>query len=156
MLKGDAPEKLFAAIRIVADGHSIQRRRGARIARPCRRKTRRSGGQPAPPHGREKQIAYLVARGMKNKDIALQLGQRKRGEPASAEHLQQKRRADRLELAVIASDRKIQRHLAIASAKQAFVKGPGRVCVAYCPVVAAIFFTIASASLQSLSFSVPE
>ena len=52
---------------------------------------------------RERQISYLVARGMKNRDIATDLeDQRKHGEAAPAEYFSKTGTRDRLELAILA------------------------------------------------------
>lgn len=105
VLKGDSPEKLFAAIRSVANGelafsdevaHSVltamsqetQVERATNLHRLSER---------------ERQIAYLVAKGMKNRDIAQQLSI---SENTVKRHLQsifsKTGAKDRLELAVLA------------------------------------------------------
>jgi DNA-binding NarL/FixJ family response regulator len=104
VLKADNPQKLFAAIRSVAEGdlafsdeiaHSIL---DAMVA-----------DQPAVPSSmtrlseRERQISYMVARGMRNRDIAADLSI---SENTVKRHLQsifsKTGSRDRLELAVLA------------------------------------------------------
>ena len=104
VLKADRPEKLFAAIRAVADGelafsdeiaHSVL---DAMVS-----------NQPAAPTSmqrlseRERQISYMVARGMRNRDIAVDLSI---SENTVKRHLQsifsKTGSRDRLELAVLA------------------------------------------------------
>ena len=105
VLKGDSPDKLFTAIRSVANGelafsdevaqsvltamsHETQVERASNLQRLSER---------------ERQIAYLVARGMKNRDIAQQLSI---SENTVKRHLQsifsKTGAKDRLELAVLA------------------------------------------------------
>jgi DNA-binding NarL/FixJ family response regulator len=104
VLKADDPQKLFAAIRSVADGelafsdeiaHSIM--------------DAMASDQPAVPSSmtrlsdRERQISYMVARGMRNRDIATDLAI---SENTVKRHLQsifsKTGSRDRLELAVLA------------------------------------------------------
>ena len=104
VLKADNPQKLFAAIRAVAEGelafsdeiaHSIM---DAMVT-----------GQPPAPSSmtrlseRERQISYMVARGMRNRDIATDLAI---SENTVKRHLQsifsKTGSRDRLELAVLA------------------------------------------------------
>lgn len=104
VLKGDQPEKLFTAIRLVANGELAfsediaQQVLSAMSGKPQKDQTamRRLSD-------REKQIAALVARGMKNKDIAAEL---KISENTVKRHLQsifsKTGARDRLELAVLA------------------------------------------------------
>ena len=104
VLKGDAPEKLFTAIRLVANGELAfsediaQQVLSAMAGKPQKDQTamRRLSE-------REKQIAALVSRGMKNKDIAAEL---KISENTVKRHLQsifsKTGARDRLELAVLA------------------------------------------------------
>src|SRR5512141_3039071 len=105
VLKGDSPEKLFAAIRTVANGElafADEVAQGIITAMA-------DEPQQQPPSNmnrlseREKQIAYLVARGMKNRDIAAQLNI---SENTVKRHLQsifsKTGARDRLELAVLA------------------------------------------------------
>jgi len=105
VLKGDTPEKLFAAIRIVADGElafSDEVAQGVLLAMSAETQQDRATTLHRL-SDREKQIAYLVARGMKNKDIASQLTI---SENTVKRHLQsifsKTGAKDRLELAVIA------------------------------------------------------
>ena len=104
VLKGDKPDKLFTAIRMVASGELAfsediaQQVLSAMAGKPQKDQTamRRLSD-------REKQIAALVARGMKNKDIAAEL---KISENTVKRHLQsifsKTGARDRLELAVLA------------------------------------------------------
>ncbi|HEU5451433.1 MAG TPA: response regulator transcription factor [Terriglobales bacterium] len=104
VLKGDKPDKLFTAIRTVANGELAfsediaQQVLSAMAGKPQKDQTamRRLSD-------REKQIAALVARGMKNKDIAAEL---KISENTVKRHLQsifsKTGARDRLELAVLA------------------------------------------------------
>jgi DNA-binding NarL/FixJ family response regulator len=104
VLKADQPQKLFSAIRAVADGelafsdeiaHSVL---DAMVS-----------SQPAAPSSmgrlseRERQISYMVARGMRNRDIATDLSI---SENTVKRHLQsifsKTGSRDRLELAVLA------------------------------------------------------
>jgi DNA-binding NarL/FixJ family response regulator len=105
VLKGDTPEKLFSAIRTVADGElafSDDVAQGVLLAMSIEPQQERAANLQRLSE-REKQIAYLVARGMKNKDIALQLTI---SENTVKRHLQsifsKTGARDRLELAVIA------------------------------------------------------
>jgi DNA-binding NarL/FixJ family response regulator len=105
VLKGDAPETLFSAIRTVADGElafSDDVAQGVLIAMSADTQPERAINLHRLSE-REKQIAALVARGMKNKDIALQLTI---SENTVKRHLQsifsKTGARDRLELAVIA------------------------------------------------------
>ena len=104
VLKADPPDKLFGAIRLVAAGELAfseeiaQQVLSAMAGKPPKEQTamRRLSD-------REKQIAALVARGMKNKDIAAEL---KISENTVKRHLQsifsKTGARDRLELAVMA------------------------------------------------------
>lgn len=104
VLKADQPDKLFTAIRMVANGELAfsediaQQVLSAMAGKPQKDQTamRRLSD-------REKQIAALVARGMKNKDIAAEL---KISENTVKRHLQsifsKTGARDRLELAVLA------------------------------------------------------
>jgi DNA-binding NarL/FixJ family response regulator len=105
VLKGDTPETLFSAIRTVADGElafSDDVAEGVLMAMSAESQPERAANLHRLSE-RERQIAALVARGMKNKDIALQLTI---SENTVKRHLQSifsKTGAhDRLELAVIA------------------------------------------------------
>ena len=75
VLKGDTPETLFSAIRTVADGElafSDDVAEGVLMAMSAESQPERAANLHRLSE-RERQIAALVARGMKNKDIALQL-----------------------------------------------------------------------------------
>lgn len=105
MLKGDSPETLFSAIRTVAEGElafSDDVAQGVLMAMSADSQPERAANLHRLSE-REKQIAALVARGMKNKDIALQLTI---SENTVKRHLQsifsKTGARDRLELAVIA------------------------------------------------------
>lgn len=104
VLKGDKPEKLFNAIRTVAEGELAFSDDVARSVLNAMV----SDPQPKPTSmarlsERERQISYMVARGMKNRDIARELTI---SENTVKRHLQSifsKTGAhDRLELAVLA------------------------------------------------------
>ena len=104
VLKGDDPRKLFSAIRAVADGElafSDEIARGVLDSMVA-------VAPPAPVSlvrlsDRERQISYMVARGMRNRDIANELAI---SENTVKRHLQsifsKTGSRDRLELAVIA------------------------------------------------------
>jgi DNA-binding NarL/FixJ family response regulator len=105
VLKGDTPEKLFAAIRTVANGElafSEEVAHGVLTAMSQETHEERASSLHRL-SDRERQIAYLVARGMKNRDIAQQLTI---SENTVKRHLQsifsKTGAKDRLELAVIA------------------------------------------------------
>jgi len=105
VLKGETPEKLFAAIRTVAIGElafSDDVAQGVLMAMSTETQQERATNLHRLSE-REKQIAFLVARGMKNKDIA---GQLTISENTVKRHLQsifsKTGAKDRLELAVIA------------------------------------------------------
>ncbi len=105
VLKGDAPETLFSAIRTVAEGElafSDDVAQGVLMAMSADSQPERAANLHRLSE-REKQIAALVARGMKNKDIAQQLTI---SENTVKRHLQsifsKTGARDRLELAVIA------------------------------------------------------
>jgi len=108
VMKGDGPQSLFEAIRVVAAGElafsdELARQGVSSLANDTR------GTQAAPQASlhrlsdRERQIAYSVARGMKNRDIAAQLTI---SENTVKRHLQsifgKTGARDRLELAVLA------------------------------------------------------
>ena len=104
VLKGDDPQKLFAAIRTVAEGELAFSDDVARSVLSAMV----SDPQPAPSSmarlsERERQISYMVARGMKNRDIATELSI---SENTVKRHLQsifsKTGARDRLELAVLA------------------------------------------------------
>jgi len=108
VMKGDGPQSLFEAIRVVAAGElafsdELARQGVSSLANDTR------GTQASPQASlhrlsdRERQIAYSVARGMKNRDIAAQLTI---SENTVKRHLQsifgKTGARDRLELAVLA------------------------------------------------------
>jgi DNA-binding NarL/FixJ family response regulator len=104
VLKGDDPQKLFAAIRTVAEGELAFSDEVARSVM----KAMVSDEHPAPSSmgrlsERERQVSYMVARGMKNRDIAADLSI---SENTVKRHLQsifsKTGSRDRLELAVLA------------------------------------------------------
>ena len=104
VLKADRPEKLFAAIRAVAEGELAFSDEIAHTVLDAMVAT-----QPAVPSSmqrlseRERQISYMVARGMRNRDIAADLSI---SENTVKRHLQsifsKTGSRDRLELAVLA------------------------------------------------------
>ena len=104
VLKADQPQKLFAAIRAVADGELAFSDEIAHSVLDAMVAT-----HPSPPSSmqrlseRERQIAYMVARGMRNRDIAADLTI---SENTVKRHLQsifsKTGSRDRLELAVLA------------------------------------------------------
>jgi len=105
VLKGDAPEKLFTAIRAVAEGElafSDEVARGV-LSAMADEPTQELATTMTRLSERERQIAFLVARGLKNKDIAQELSI---SENTVKRHLQsifsKTGARDRLELAVLA------------------------------------------------------
>ncbi len=105
VLKGDSPERLFAAIRTVAEGELAF---GDEVAQGILSAMVNEGQEPRATNldrlsERERQIALLVARGMKNKDIGNELTI---SENTVKRHLQsifsKTGTKDRLELAVLA------------------------------------------------------
>ena len=104
VLKADNPQNLFAAIRAVADGELAFSDEIARTVLDAM-----VSNQPTAPSSmtrlseRERQISYMVARGMKNRDIASELTI---SENTVKRHLQsifsKTGSRDRLELAVLA------------------------------------------------------
>jgi DNA-binding NarL/FixJ family response regulator len=107
VLKSDGPEKLFSAVRTVASGElAFSDDLAQRVLSSMAQDTR---GTTAPPSSldrlseRERQIAFCVARGQKNKDISAQLNI---SENTVKRHLQsifnKTGARDRLELAVLA------------------------------------------------------
>lgn len=106
VLKGDDPEKLFVAIRAVAEGElafSDEVARGVLEAMASEPQKQQEPTNMVRLSERERQIAYLVARGLKNRDIAKELTI---SENTVKRHLQsifsKTGARDRLELAVLA------------------------------------------------------
>ena len=104
VLKGDSPEKLFTAIRTVANGElAFADDIAQRVLGTMASETRELAASLHRLSDREKQIAFLVARGLKNRDIAAQLTI---SENTVKRHLQsifaKTGSRDRLELAVLA------------------------------------------------------
>lgn len=105
VLKGDSPEKLFTAIRMVANGELAFADEVAQgiIAAMADVPQQQQPSNMSRLSEREKQIAYLVSRGMRNRDIAAQLNI---SENTVKRHLQsifsKTGARDRLELAVLA------------------------------------------------------
>ena len=108
VMKGDGPQSLFEAIRVVAGGEiAFSDDLARQVVSSLANDTRNTQAAPqASLHrlsDRERQIAYSVARGMKNKDIASQLTI---SENTVKRHLQsifgKTGARDRLELAVLA------------------------------------------------------
>lgn len=108
VMKGDGPQSLFDAIRTVAGGElAFSDELARQVVSSLANDTRTAQGAPqASLHrlsDRERQIAYSVARGMKNRDIASQLSI---SENTVKRHLQsifgKTGARDRLELAVLA------------------------------------------------------
>ena len=104
VLKSDGPEKLFAAIRAVAAGElAFTDDMAQQVLNTMASQTRSDATSLDRLSEREKQIAYHVARGLKNKDIAAALGI---SENTVKRHLQsifgKTNARDRLELAVMA------------------------------------------------------
>lgn len=107
VMKGDGPERLFEAIRTVAGGElafsdELAQQVVSSLASDNHPQTPRQGSLHRL-SDRERQIAYSVARGMKNRDIA---GQLNISENTVKRHLQsifgKTGARDRLELAVLA------------------------------------------------------
>jgi len=108
VLKGDDPERLFAAIRAVASGEIAFDDEIAQqvLGAMAKKQPGERHQQPASINRlsqREREISFLVARGMKNRDIAAQLSI---SENTVKRHLQsifaKTGSRDRLELAVLA------------------------------------------------------
>lgn len=106
VLKGDDPEKLFGAIRSVSEGElafSDEVARGVLEAMVSEPQKEEAPTNMVRLSERERQIAYLVARGLKNRDIARELTI---SENTVKRHLQsifsKTGARDRLELAVLA------------------------------------------------------
>ena len=104
VLKGDAPEKLFTAIRTVAGGElAFSDEVAQSVLNAMVSDQRTEAASMGRLSDREKQIAFLVARGLKNKAIAEELSI---SENTVKRHLQsifnKTGARDRLELAVMA------------------------------------------------------
>ena len=104
VLKGDSPEKLFHAIRTVAAGDlAFSNDIASQVVHAMANEQRPEATTLARLSDRERQIAMLVARGMKNRDIA---GELSISENTVKRHLQsifnKTGTRDRLELAVVA------------------------------------------------------
>jgi len=104
VLKSDGPEKLFAAIRTVANGElAFSEELAKQVLATMSAESKGSADALSRLSDREKQIAYHVARGMKNKDIGQALNI---SENTVKRHLQsiftKTGSRDRLELAVLA------------------------------------------------------
>jgi DNA-binding NarL/FixJ family response regulator len=108
VMKGDGPQSLFEAIRVVAGGElafsdELARQVVSSLANDTRENHRAPQASLHRLSDRERQIAYSVARGMKNRDIATQLNI---SENTVKRHLQsifgKTGARDRLELAVLA------------------------------------------------------
>ena len=104
LLKSDGPEKLFAAVRTVANGElAFSDELAQQVLTTMTAESKTSANTMSRLSTRERQIAYHVARGMKNKDIgeALTIS-----ENTVKRHLQsiftKTGARDRLELAVMA------------------------------------------------------
>jgi DNA-binding NarL/FixJ family response regulator len=104
VLKGEGPERLFAAIRAVANGElAFSEDIAQQVLSAMAGEAKEEPSSIRRLSERERQIAALVARGLKNKDIAQEL---KISENTVKRHLQsifnKTGARDRLELAVIA------------------------------------------------------
>jgi len=104
VLKSDGPERLFAAIRTVANGElAFSDELAQQVLTTMTAETRNSAHALTRLSERERQIAYFVARGMKNRDIGKELNI---SENTVKRHLQsiftKTGARDRLELAVLA------------------------------------------------------
>ena len=104
VLKGEGPDKLFSAIRAVANGElAFSDELARQVLNTMANESREAPSSMQRLSDREKQIAFLVSRGLKNKDIANELSI---SENTVKRHLQSifsKTGAhDRLELAVLA------------------------------------------------------
>jgi len=104
VLKSDGPEKLFSAIRTVANGElAFSDELAQRVLTSMTSESKAPADALARLSEREKQIAYHVARGLKNKDIGQALNI---SENTVKRHLQsiftKTGARDRLELAVLA------------------------------------------------------
>jgi len=104
VLKGDSPQKLFDAIRAVANGElAFSDELAQQVVGAMAREAREMANSLDRLSARERQVAFLVARGMKNRDIAADLDI---SENTVKRHLQsvfgKTGARDRLELAVLA------------------------------------------------------
>ncbi len=104
VLKGEGPERLFAAIRSVANGElAFSEEIAQQVLSAMAGEAKKESSAIRRLSERERQIAALVARGLKNKDIARELNI---SENTVKRHLQsifnKTGARDRLELAVIA------------------------------------------------------
>lgn len=104
VLKSDGPERLFAAICTVANGElAFSDELAQQVLSTMTAETRSSANALTRLSERERQIAYFVARGMKNRDIGNELNI---SENTVKRHLQsiftKTGARDRLELAVLA------------------------------------------------------
>ena len=104
VLKGEGPDKLFTAVRAVAAGElAFSDDLARQVVNTMVNQSREAPNSLQRLSEREKQIAFLVSRGLKNKDIANEL---KISENTVKRHLQsifsKTGARDRLELAVLA------------------------------------------------------
>jgi len=104
VLKGDDPEKLFSAIRAVAEGElAFADEIAQQVLGTMAAESQSAASSIHRLSEREKQIAYLVARGLKNKDIASDLNISENTVKRHMQSIFAKTGAnDRLELAVLA------------------------------------------------------
>jgi len=104
VLKGDNPEKLFSAIRSVASGDlAFPTEIASQVVQAIAAEPQQRTGDLGRLSARERQIAALIARGLRNRDIATEL---QISENTVKRHLQsiynKTGTRDRLELAVLA------------------------------------------------------
>ncbi len=104
VLKGEGPERLFAAIRSVANGElAFSEDIAQQVLSAMAGEAKEEPSTIRRLSERERQIAALVARGLKNKDIAQELSIRENTVKRHLQSIFNKTGArDRLELAVIA------------------------------------------------------
>jgi two-component system, NarL family, nitrate/nitrite response regulator NarL len=104
VLKSDGPEKLFAAIRTVFNGElAFSDELAQQVLTTMSAESRASANTLARLSERERQIAFYVARGMKNKDIGQELSISENTVKRHLQSILNKNGArDRLELAVLA------------------------------------------------------
>ena len=104
VLKQEGPERLFAAIRSVARGElAFSEALAQQVLSAMAGETRQEPSTMRRLSGRERQIAALVARGMKNKDIARELSISENTVKCHLQSIFNKTGArDRMELGVIA------------------------------------------------------